>query len=123
MLEFDSTREVRGLTIRNGYNKNADIYGENSRVKDVEVRFSTGDTMQATLDDKPGTQYVGLNRPLKAKWVELIIRSVYPGWKYSDTANRRHGARASPAPPHAPARYSALGRGRNAESFRIFARR
>jgi hypothetical protein len=29
---------------------------------------------------------VGLNHPLKAKWVELIIRSVYPGWKYSDTA-------------------------------------
>jgi hypothetical protein len=83
VLEFDSTREVRGLTIRNGYNKNADIYGKNSRVKDVEVRFSTGDTMQATLDDKPGTQYVGLNRPLR---VELIIRSVYPGWKYSDTA-------------------------------------
>jgi hypothetical protein len=23
---------------------------------------------------------------VKAKWVQLIIRSVYPGWKYSDTA-------------------------------------
>jgi hypothetical protein len=29
---------------------------------------------------------VDLSRPVKAKWVQLIIRSVYPGWKYSDTA-------------------------------------
>lgn len=29
---------------------------------------------------------MGLSRPVKAKWIQLIIRSVYPGWKYSDTA-------------------------------------
>jgi hypothetical protein len=52
----------------------------------VELRFSTGDSIEATLKDEPGAQHVGLSRPVKAKWVELIIRSVYPGWKYSDTA-------------------------------------
>jgi Caspase domain/F5/8 type C domain len=86
VLEFDSARAVRGLTIRNGYNKNADIFGKNSRVKDIELRFSTGDSLTATLKDEPGIQHVGLSRPVRAKWVELIIRSVYPGWKYSDTA-------------------------------------
>ena len=30
-----------------------------------------------------------LSRPVKAKWVQLVIRSVYPGWKYSDTAAQR----------------------------------
>jgi hypothetical protein len=29
---------------------------------------------------------VSSRRPRKAKWVEFIIRLVYPGWKYSDTA-------------------------------------
>jgi hypothetical protein len=29
---------------------------------------------------------VALSRPVKVKWVQLVIRSVYPGWKYSDTA-------------------------------------
>jgi hypothetical protein len=30
-------------------------------------------------------QHVALSRPITPKWVQLIVRSVYPGWKYSDT--------------------------------------
>ena len=86
VVEFDTPRTVRGVTVRNGYDKNADIFGKNSRVKDVELIFSSGDSLQATLTDQPGAQHVSLSRPVKAKWVQLIIRSVYPGWKYSDTA-------------------------------------
>jgi hypothetical protein len=52
----------------------------------VELRFSTGDEIETTLKDTPGEQRVALSRPVQAKWVQLIIRSVYPGWKYSDTA-------------------------------------
>jgi len=86
VLEFDSARPVRGLTIRNGYDKSPDIFGKNSRVKDIELHFSTGDSLEATLKDGPGPQHVELSRPVNAKWIELIIRSVYPGSKYSDTA-------------------------------------
>jgi hypothetical protein len=86
VVEFDAPRLARSLTLRNGYAKNADIFGKNSRVKGVELIFSTGDSLQATLTDETGEQRVNLNRPVKAKWVQLIIRSVYPGWKYSDTA-------------------------------------
>ena len=86
VLEFDSARAVRGLAIRNGYDKSPDIFTKNSRVKDIELRFSSGDSIQATLKDEPGTQYVTLSQPIRAKWIELVIRSVYPGSKYSDTA-------------------------------------
>ena len=86
VIEFDAPRSVRGVIVQNGYAKNADIFGKNSRVKDVELNFSTGDSMQATLTDQTGERRINLNRPVKAKWVQLIIRSVYPGWKYSDTA-------------------------------------
>jgi len=86
VLEFDALQSVNGLTIRNGYDKNSDIYGKNSRVKDVELRFSTGDRLETTLKDDPAPQHVALSRPIQAKWVQLIVRSVYPGWKYSDTA-------------------------------------
>jgi hypothetical protein len=86
LLEFDSARVIRGLTIRNGYDKSPDIFTKNSRVKDIELRFSSGDSIEATLKDAPGPQYVTLNQPIKAKWIELVIRSVYPGSKYSDTA-------------------------------------
>jgi hypothetical protein len=86
VLEFDVPRTVREITIRNGYAKNSDIYGKNGRVRDVELRFSNGDSMDATLSDVLGAQSVSLNRPERTKWVQIIIRSVYPGWKYSDTA-------------------------------------
>ncbi|MGH6826628.1 NADase-type glycan-binding domain-containing protein [Methyloceanibacter sp.] len=86
VIEFDTPRLVRGLTMWNGYAKNADIFGKNSRVKDVVLNFSTGDSLRATLTDGTGEQRVNLSRPVTAKWVQLTIRSVYPGWKYSDTA-------------------------------------
>ncbi len=86
VLQFDSPRTIRGLTVRNGYDKSADIFAKNGRVKDVDLRFSSGGTIAATLSDQPGPQYLALNQPIEAKWVELIIRSVYPGSKYADTA-------------------------------------
>jgi uncharacterized protein (DUF1330 family) len=62
VVEFDTPRTVRGVTVRNGYDKNADIFGKNSRVKDVELIFSSGDSLQATLTDQAGAQHVSLNR-------------------------------------------------------------
>lgn len=86
VLEFDQARTVRGLTIRNGYDKSPDIFAKNSRVKDIELRFPSGDSIGATLKDQPGPQHLALSQPIQAKWVEIVIRSVYPGTKYSDTA-------------------------------------
>jgi hypothetical protein len=86
LLEFDTPRKVRGITIRNGYAKNSDIYGKNSRVRDVEIRFSSGASLHTTLQDKADGEVVTLNQPVASKWVQVVIRSVYPGWKYSDTA-------------------------------------
>ncbi len=86
VLEFDTPRTVRGLTIRNGYDKSADLFAKNSRVKDIELRFSSGASVTATLSDQPGPQRLALSQPIEAKWVELVIRSVYPGSKYADTA-------------------------------------
>jgi hypothetical protein len=86
VLEFDSPRTVSKLTIRNGYAKNGDIYGKNSRVKDIDIRFSDGSSQEARLSDISGAQTITFDRPVRAKWVQIEIRSVYPGWKYSDTA-------------------------------------
>jgi hypothetical protein len=86
VLEFDTPRTVREVTIRNGYAKNSDIYGKNSRVKDIEVRFSDGSSQDAGLADDSGAQTITFDRPVRTKWVQIEIRSVYPGWKYSDTA-------------------------------------
>jgi hypothetical protein len=86
VLEFNAPQSISGLTIRNGYHKSNDLYSKNSRVKEIHLIFSTGDELDTTLRDTPSEQHVALNRPVQAKWVQLIIRSVYPGWKYTDTA-------------------------------------
>jgi hypothetical protein len=52
----------------------------------VEIRFSNGESIDATLADSSAEQTVRLSRPIEAKWVQIVIRSVYPGWKYTDTA-------------------------------------
>lgn len=86
VVEFDTPQVVRGIRLRNGYAKNVDIFVKNSRIRDVEIDFSTGDNLQTTLADTMDEQQVSLNRPVKAKWLRITIRSVYPGAKYTDAA-------------------------------------
>jgi hypothetical protein len=78
--------QVEGLVIKNGYQKSADIFGKNSRVKDIEIATSNGETISARLEDRQGEQHIELGKSIEAKWVQVIIRSVYPGWRYTDTA-------------------------------------
>src|SRR4029079_10388615 len=60
--------------------------GQNKRVRDVEIRFSSGASLHTTLQDKADGEVVTLNQPVASKWVQVVILSVYPGWNYSDTA-------------------------------------
>jgi len=72
--------------VANGYQKNSDIFYKNSRVKKLEVLASSGDMKQFALEDRFGTQQLSFNRPIRAKWVAVIIHDVFPGNKYTDTA-------------------------------------
>jgi hypothetical protein len=86
VVEFDGRRSVRSLLIDNGYQKNADIYYKNSRVKRVRLVFSSGETFIRALDDKFGTQKIILDKRVSAYWVQIVVEDVYRGSKYSDTA-------------------------------------
>jgi hypothetical protein len=86
VVEFAAPQSVRGISLKNGYAKNQDIYLKNSRIKDIDIDFSNGDSLQTTLADTIGEQRVTLNRPVKAKWLRITIRSIYPGNKYTDAA-------------------------------------
>jgi hypothetical protein len=86
VVEFDGLRSVKHITIHNGYQKNADIFGKNSRVRRVRVIFSQGETRTVPLEDRRGAQTISLDRPIKAYWVQLVIEDVFPGARYTDTA-------------------------------------
>jgi hypothetical protein len=85
-VEFDSERLVKAIVVRNGYQKNDDIYGKNSRVRRLRLVFSQGETLTFTLQDRTGPQTITLDRPVNARWIEFVIDDVYPGSRYSDTA-------------------------------------
>jgi len=72
------------LMVRNGYAKSADIHAKNARPRNVRVSTSTGNWYVTELADTMGWQEL----PLVAEWiswVEVSIRDVYPGTKYTDT--------------------------------------
>lgn len=86
VVEFNGPRLVSGLVIENGYQKDQHIYFENSRVQAIEVRFSQGYQETFLLADRFGAQTIAFAKPTVASWIQIIIRSVYPGSKYTDTA-------------------------------------
>jgi len=86
VVEFDKPQQAMRIDISNGLGKNQDIYSKNSRVKEIEVRFSNGETRRFMLADKAREQRLGLGGSPQTMWVQIKILSVYPGWKYQDTA-------------------------------------
>ena len=78
VLEFDALQSVSGLTIRNGDDKNRDIYGKNSGVKDVEVRFSTRDRLENPRPAACGAEPTDTGKmgpahcPLGLSWMEIL---------------------------------------------------
>ena len=74
------------ITLRTGYQKNADIFQKNGRVRQLRMMFSNGETMTLTPPDRAGAEVYKLDRPVKAYWIKFTIEGVYPGKTYSDTA-------------------------------------
>lgn len=86
LVKMRDGRERATMLIDNGYQKDSDLFGKNSRVKDLEVRTSLGGSYKFRLADQMGTQTFSFGKPVKADWMQVIIRSVYAGSKYTDTA-------------------------------------
>ena len=85
-IEFDGMRLVKSITVRNGYQKNSDIFQKNNRVRQLRVMFSQGETQTFSLPDRLGAEQLNLPKPMKAYWMKFIIDDVWAGNRYMDTA-------------------------------------
>jgi uncharacterized caspase-like protein len=85
-VEFDGLRTINAVTLRTGYQKNADIFAKNGRVRQLRMMFSNGETMILAPPDRAGAEVYKLEKPVKAYWIKFTIEGVYPGKAYSDTA-------------------------------------
>ena len=88
-LRFPGTIEVHSIGIDVGYDKNADVFYKNNRIKKVTLIFSSGEQVDLGFADKQGMQTVPLVRApgpnIETTFIRVVIEEVFPGWKYNDT--------------------------------------
>lgn len=82
---LDKTTRVR-LRVRNGYQKSKALWKANARAKDITVRLLPSKIeKQLTLRDADGWQDIVIDQPVATvRGVEIAVRSVYEGTKYTD---------------------------------------
>ena len=89
MLAFPGTIEVHSVGLDVGYDKSADIFAKNNRIKRATLIFSNGDRVELGFADKRGMQRVPLVRGpgqnIQTPYVKVVVEEVFPGWKYDDT--------------------------------------
>lgn len=83
---FDKQIMLKGIKIVGGYNKTAQIFSANNRLKKIRLTFDDGSSADFTLKDSPEWQYVDFPKAIKTSNLTLTILEVYPGVKYKDTA-------------------------------------
>lgn len=109
-ITFKEPVQITALLISAGYDKNADLFSKNSRVKKAtlvlsdrskyELRFgehfidmNDGKSSyqpiktQSAITNSPQMFTIAANgaKPRKVSWMMLVIDEAVPGWKYKDT--------------------------------------
>ena len=96
-VEFDTLRTINSVMLRSGYQKNADIFAKNGRVRQLRMMFSTGETMILNPPDRAGAEMYKLEKPVKAYWIKFTVEGVFPGTRYSDLAISKLLVNSEPA--------------------------
>ena len=90
-LDFPIAVEIHsvGLYVGYGYDRDWNILLANNRIRRVTLVFSTGEEVEATLDDAPGMQTIPLIRAshpsIETTYVQVTIEETYAGTTYDDT--------------------------------------
>jgi LysM repeat protein len=89
LLTFPGTVEVWGIGLDVGYDRDADIFYANNRIKRATFIFSNGERVTLDFADTRGVQMVHLARApgpnVETTYVKMVIEEVYPGSRYDDT--------------------------------------
>jgi len=89
MLTFPGTIEIYYINLDVGYDRDADIFYANNRIKRATLIFSSGEQVEVTLSDKRGMQMIALARApgpnIETTYIKVVIQEVYPGSRYDDT--------------------------------------
>ncbi len=88
-LDFPEAIGVHTIHVDVGFDKDAELFAKNNRVREATLRFSDGQAVTVTFEDVRGMQPVPvvdlLGGPVATTSVELIVEAVTPGSTYDDT--------------------------------------
>lgn len=88
-LTFPDTVEVHSVRVDVGYDRDADIFYKNNRIKRATLVFSNGEEVEVSFDDERGLQEVSLvsasGAPIETTYVKVVIDEVFSGSEYDDT--------------------------------------
>jgi hypothetical protein len=88
-LRFPGTIEVHSIGVDVGYDRDADIFAQNNRIKKATLIFSDGETVELGFADQRGMQTIPLVRApgpnIETTYVKVVIEEVFPGSRYDDT--------------------------------------
>jgi hypothetical protein len=88
-LTFPGRIELHAVGFDVGFDRDADLFAKNNRVKRATLVFSNGERTTVDFEDSRGVQDFAMVRApgpnLETTFVKLIIDEVYPGTTYDDT--------------------------------------
>jgi len=84
ILVFPEEIVVHRIGVDVGFDRDADVFAKNNRLKRATIMFSKGVFVELTFDDVRGVQMRDVP-PVRTTYVRLVISEVYPGSKFDDT--------------------------------------
>jgi len=84
-LKMNKPTKISGLTLKNGYAYNEDLFKKNNRVKKLEVLVNGQHKELLHLGDVSDERRYYLNYDQPVKSIKLTIQSVYKGTEFDDT--------------------------------------
>ena len=86
VFDFSKPKSIREILFRNGYTRTGKTFSTNSRVWEITIELSNGNSYRVAMSDNPDPQVFTLPESQSVNWVKLTIDSVFKGSKYADTA-------------------------------------
>ncbi len=84
ILVFPEEIVVHRIGVDVGFDRDADVFAKNNRLKRATIMFSKGEFVELTFSDTRGVQMRDVP-PVRTTYVRLVINEVYPGSEYDDT--------------------------------------
>jgi hypothetical protein len=88
-LDFPGIVEIHSINLDVGYDRDADIFYANNRIKRATFIFSSEEQVEMTFSDSRGMQTIVLARApgpnIETTFIKMVIEEVYPGSRYDDT--------------------------------------